>query len=103
MVTKLFIHLECCEGQSVVEYILLLAVVATLSLGIFKSDAFQDFLGPDSEFFNQLAKQQEYAYRHGLSADVEDDSSVDSPTHHTYKNNDTGLTRFYGQTDPYPQ
>jgi hypothetical protein len=89
------------KGQSVVEYILLLLVIVVLSNAVFKSDLFLDFVGPDSDFFQRLKVQTEYAYRHGVNHQIDDDSDYEGG-HHTYINPQSGLTRFFTNIDAYP-
>lgn len=89
------------KGQSVVEYILLLLVVVVLSNAVFKSDLFLDFVGPDSDFFQKLKIQTEYAYRHGVNHQIDDDSNYND-RHHTYTNPQSGATRFFTNKVAYP-
>lgn len=89
------------SGQSVVEYILLLFVVMTLVFTLVNSQAFQGIMGEDSEFFERLAKQQEYAFRHTHLLEINDDSSYNGP-HHSYLNPNSNRSRFFSDLNPYP-
>ena len=89
------------SGQSVVEYILLLFVVMTLVFTLVNSQAFQGIMGEDSEFFERLAKQQEYAFRHTHLIEINDDSSYTGP-HHSYLNPNSNKSRFFSGVTPYP-
>lgn len=53
------------KGQSTIEYIMLFLVVMTLTMTVFKSQAFQDFFGENSTFFEAIIKKIEYSYRYG--------------------------------------
>jgi hypothetical protein len=93
--------LRSSEGQAIVEYVMLLVVVSAFASIIFKSQTFQDYLGPNSNVFTSIAKRMEYSYRYG-SDDVEDPRNNDSYTtseHELYKIQ--GQSRFAGPEDPY--
>ena len=47
------------QGQSLVEYILLLGMLLMIGVSIFKSDQFKDIFGEDSSLFAKLRKQFE--------------------------------------------
>lgn len=83
------------KGQSAVEYILLLAVVVALTMGVFKSKAFQDFFGDDSAFFAELARGIESNYRYGLTLD----DTSDNPHPGFYV---SGGSRFFSGRNAYP-
>ena len=53
------------KGQSTVEYVLLLGVVALLVTAFLKSERLRSFLGPDGEMFEEYARYMGYTYRHG--------------------------------------
>ncbi len=53
------------RGQSTVEYIMLFLVVMTLTMSVFKSQAFKEFFGENSSFFEAIIKKIEYSYRYG--------------------------------------
>ena len=93
------------KGQTVVEYIFLLAVVVSLAFAIFNSPVFKRFLGKDSEFFAALRKVFMVSYRHGLyessivpKADPAEDYSGE---HSTYVGENG--TRFFTPTAPYEE
>lgn len=86
------------QGQSTVEYILLLAVVISLFSVVFNSAAFQNLLGPEGSFFQATAAKIEFSYRNGYPGDVRfrapNYSGLDSPT--------INRNRFFSPRDPYP-
>ena len=88
------------KGQSTVEYILLLGVIMMLTTGILNSDAFQNFLGPDSEFLTVMKNRMEYSYRHGQPG-TSDTTNYNSAQHDTYLA-PTGQTRFFLPEQTYP-
>ena len=88
------------NGQSVVEYILLLVVITSLVFAVFRSQVFKDFLGEDSSFFKSMKTQIEYSYRHGLLEKRADESDYGGD-HHSYINPQTGNTRFFGGKEQY--
>lgn len=87
------------SGQSTVEYILLLAVVMALFFSIFRSRPFQEFLGEDSTFFNNIAKRLALDYRYSVR--IPEDQNIDSsPTaNHPSFVDDSGKSRFFGYED----
>lgn len=91
-------------GQSLVEYILLLAVVSALSFTIFKSARFKQLFQGQAGFFAGIKKGMVYSYRYGLQykesegADMAFDYS--SASHDTYTKN--GTSRFFASQGKYP-
>lgn len=55
------------KGQSIVEYILLMAVIAVIVMTIFKTPFFRDFFSQDSKIFAKFRLQWEHGYRHAYS------------------------------------
>lgn len=90
------------QGQTTVEYILLLAVVISLFSLVFRSNAFQNLLGEDGSFFQGIAGKMEYSYRNGLPGNdrFTNPNYSNQATVPTYYNN--GETRFFSAKDPYP-
>jgi Flp pilus assembly pilin Flp len=87
-------------GQSTVEYVLLLAVVVSLFVSIFRSPAFQQFFGEDSSFFNAIAQKMRLDYRYGTNVTIDEDiGSGISTNHPTFAQPDGSASRFFG----YPQ
>ncbi|OFZ14390.1 MAG: hypothetical protein A2X86_05970 [Bdellovibrionales bacterium GWA2_49_15] len=91
------------RGQSTVEYILMLAVVASLAATILNSERFRKTLGKDSVLFNKFARTLEYTYRHGVYGTL-DDTPRSPPfgnEHNTYYKG--GQSRFYMSRTKYPE
>lgn len=90
------------RGQSMVEYILLLAVVISLAGVVFKSDFWLSYFGPEGKFDQVFRARMEYSYRHSLEGDA-----FYAPPNYQTKNHDSyfygGSTRFFIPTDPYPK
>ena len=87
------------KGQSIVEYILLLAVLFSIMAAVFNSRAFKNFLGDDAEFFEMLRKRYEYTYRHGRFGN---EDTTPQPQAVRGQNHDTYSGRFFTPADPYP-
>lgn len=90
-------------GQSFVEYILLLAVVGTLAVGILKNPKFKSLLDGTKGPIDQYQKQMEYSYRFGrLGIDPIDSFPYSSKTNPSYYNSELNKSRFYSPIDKYP-
>jgi hypothetical protein len=85
------------KGQGVVEYILLFAIVAILTLQVFKSKVFQDFFASEGSFMTQMRSYYEYSYKHAVSPSDSEMKSGNSNELDSY----TG--RFFGPNGPYPK
>ena len=91
-------HLGTERGQSTVEYILVLAVVVSLSLLVFRSNQFRGFLGENGTLTDIVKRQLEYSFRHGRPGETRfQRPNYGSGSHDSY----TG--RFFIGKDPYPQ
>ncbi len=88
------------QGQSLVEYILLLGMLLMIGVSIFKSDAFKNIFGEDSALFAKLRKQFEYEYRHGLSGNNDRTNESYGGEHESFFTG--GKTRFFSPETPYP-
>jgi hypothetical protein len=71
------------RGQSVVEYIMLLAVVGTLIVTVMNSALIKDLLGDSSSFFGEMRRYLEITYQYG-SYKKDDPSDNYSGIHDTY-------------------
>lgn len=89
------------RGQTVVEYILLLAVVVFVSMAIFRSSYMQDFFGEDGAFATAYRTELEYSYRFAIGGRGGINVQFSSPNHPSYKN--AGQTRFFGPKNGYPE
>ncbi|MFZ8999718.1 MAG: hypothetical protein ACO20H_00310 [Bacteriovoracaceae bacterium] len=90
------------KGQSAVEYILLLAVVMSLVMVVFRNQTFQHYMGPDSPYFQTLRKYIEHSYRYG-SPVVTGLSPLDSNGYsdqHTSYLSESGQSRFFTPLEP---
>lgn len=85
------------RGQSTVEYILVIAVVLSLTILVFRSNQFRDFLGENGRMTDIVTRQLEYSYRHGRPGDTRfTQPNYSSETHETY------FGRFFIGLDAYP-
>lgn len=93
------------DGQSTVEYIMLLVVVMGMGIAVFKSGPFQNLVGPNSSVFQVMAKKMEYSYRNGnnetIDSFAEGGSNYTTPVHEVYFNKNDGKGRFFGPTTGY--
>lgn len=104
-------QLRSQRGQTVVEYILLFSVAISLVLTFYKSAAFKRLFGEQGMLGNQIKKQNEFSYRHALSASgpsrvIPDDvprENRDGATHPSYADSANGGTRFFGPKSAYGQ
>ncbi|MEE2670557.1 MAG: hypothetical protein VYA54_02540 [Bdellovibrionota bacterium] len=85
------------KGQSTVEYILVLAVVISMSLLVFRSNGFKNLFGENGRFSDVYKRQMEYSYRHGRPGDERFRTpNYGSDQHDSYNG------RLFVGTDPYP-
>lgn len=100
--------LKTSAGQSVVEYILLLAVLSSLGVSLYNNKKFKDFVGGDKGFFLTLRKGIEYSYRYGrpFTVDVDSEDALNfnyqSNKHDSYFNPNESKSRFFSGTTAYP-
>ena len=88
------------QGQSTIEYLLLLTVCMLLIMTVLRSDAFRRYLGQDSEFFTLMRERFAYTYRHGR--DGVDNAQIDYNTPHSHPTySDGGSSRFFSGKDEY--
>jgi hypothetical protein len=102
---KDFLDLKNKKGQSMLEYILLMAVMTTIGMTLFKSKVFTDFMGPNSVFFDELRSRYAFTYRYGSPPTGNEDPTEGnsySNKHEAYFNGSTNETRFFTPVDTYP-
>lgn len=94
------------RGQSVVEYILLLAVLSALGFTVFNNARFKDFMAGKG-FFENIRKGMEYSYRYGRelksASDYERGSTFEytSYSHDSYYNTEKDQSRFFTGVNKY--
>lgn len=86
-------------GQSTVEYILLFAVVALLTLSAINSGPFKNFFGENASFFAQMRKRMEYNYRYG-SDGMADNFQSYSDNHDLYAEPSGARSHFFSPQGP---
>ena len=92
------------SGQTMVEYILLLAVVVSLVMTFLRSEMFNRYFGEQGNFGVAIKRNNEFTYRHayGGGVDVPRDTR-DGSIHPSYYDAEAGGgTRFFGGRQPYP-
>jgi hypothetical protein len=96
-------------GQSAVEYILLLAVISSLSYTVYNNKKFKSFLAGKDGMFAAMKKGISYSYRYGLEYSQEVAGSYDEKMQYEYTTNahDTyfkdGSSRFFTGVEAYPK
>ena len=104
--TKTFRFLKYSQsGQSVVEYILLVAVLISFVFLVFSSQRFKNLFGTDSEFSRSFANRLSCQYRFASSTMVNNCTNINrnyqGRIHPSYFPTG-GQTRFFGPRSPYP-
>lgn len=104
---QIYFFLKNRDGQSTVEYILLLAVLVSLSFVVLNNAAFKDFIAGNSGLFLTIRKGVEYSYRYGIPANSDTDFEgardfdLQTNEHALYYNSKEGASRFFTGPDPY--
>ncbi len=92
------------KGQSTIEYLLLLVVIASLAATVFNSDAFRNIFGKDSSFFAIMQRRIQFTYRHGLEGEKDDTFNYgDGSAHHSYFSQENSNSRFFLPLEGYGQ
>ncbi len=98
------------NGQTVVEYILLIVVAVSLVMTVYRSNTFKRLFGEQGEIGKKMKQQNEFAYRHAfygtgptgnMIQDIPRDNK-DVSIHPSYSEQGVG-TRFFGPKEPYGQ
>ena len=97
------------KGQTLVEYILLLAVAISLVLTFYNSEAFKRLFGSHGRIGLRIKQESEFSYRHAYGIDyaskeIPSDISPDNKdiaVHPSYWDPKNSGTRFFGPRDPY--
>ena len=90
------------SGQSAVEYILLMAMIASLFVTVFRSQAFSRFFGNNSGFFNAIAQRISLDYRYSTVIDAGDAiSGAPLPNHPSFAQPNGSSSRFFGYNNTY--
>ncbi len=94
------------KGQSVVEYILLLAVLTFITSIILRSQLFKNYMGQNSVFFSELRRQMVFSYCNPMGVYA---SSQETCVHNygsvldSYQGRENGDgTRFFIPAEEYP-
>jgi hypothetical protein len=100
------------KGQTTVEYILLFAVVVSLVITVYKSDAFRRLFGEQGEVGLKIKAQNEFSYRHAFHISGSEREPIpdiprenkDITIHPSYVDSSSANeTRFFGPKEPYGQ
>ena len=96
------------SGQGVVEYILLLAVITSISYAFYNNKKFKNLIKGNDGMFATMKKGMSYSYRYGrdyksdISFEEKMDFDYQTNKHDTYFNPDDGHSRFFSGNLPYP-
>jgi len=101
--------LKSAKGQGVVEYILLLAVVASITFIVFKDKNFKAFIKGDSGMFATMKRGMMYSYRYGR--DLQTAENYDAAMgfeyttnqHDQYLNKARNESHYFMGAEPYGQ
>ncbi len=89
------------SGQSVVEYILLLAVITSLAFTVYSNPKFKQFFG-ERGFFEAMRGRIGFAYRYGYEGnDPAEEFQYTNNKHKTYLNEESNSSRFFSPIDEY--
>ncbi|MBC7539583.1 MAG: hypothetical protein H7281_12235 [Bacteriovorax sp.] len=95
-------------GQTAVEYILLLAVISSLSYTFYNNKRFKSFLAGKDGMFAVMKRGISYSYRYGLdykkevSYEEKMDFDYTNNKHDTYYNAADNSSHFFSGTEAYP-
>ncbi len=90
------------NGQTMVEYILLLAVVMSLVVAMYKSKYFKNFFGETGQFATAFKAEMEFSYRNAYGARIPGQPlKYTDAKHPSYSG--PGASRFFTPKDTYPQ
>lgn len=92
------------RGQTMVEYILLLAVSVALVVTFYRSAAFQRYFGSEGRLGQQYKAEAEWGYRHAFIKGRTPESNQPKSTaseHSSYYSQERGSSRFFSASDPY--
>jgi hypothetical protein len=86
-----------------VEYIMLVAVLASLTFSIINSSAFKNLLGENSDFFTQTKEYIQFSYQHGRPKGNSDrpNRRISGQEHATYY--EKSDTHFFLPFERYPE
>ena len=93
------------DGQSTVEYLLLLAVVIAIVTAVFYSACFKERFGEGGRFARAIKDETQWNYRHGSPGRQAGNVPITYPnaTHPTYYNSSRSSSHFFGPVDIYPK
>jgi len=97
------------RGQTTIEYILLLAVIFSLVVTFYNSQAYKRLFGTKGQLGKKIKTQSEFTYRHAFYDPASDqtgtadlpENNKDIKLHPSYVEAGVG-TRFFGAKDAYP-
>lgn len=96
---------SCQKGQSVVEYVMLLAVVVFLASLVLKSPIVKGYLGANGKAINFFKDYMEKGYAYGFPYSPNYNYEHDESTglNPNYYNQSKGESRFFVPQESYPK
>ena len=85
---------------------MLMVVLISLGLAVFKSDRFNALFGENSSAFEAIARRIEFSYRygHGGAEDIyREGYGYGDSSHEGYNDTTAGKTRFFSPLEPYQE
>lgn len=92
------------KGQTVVEYILLLAVAVSLVVTFYRSETFRKFFGTQGQLGKMYKKDSEFGFRHAHLKPSTDETNTpknSAEQHASYWNQEKRETHFFGPKAGY--
>jgi hypothetical protein len=96
-------------GQTAVEYILLLAVISSLSYTFYNNKRFKSFIAGKEGMFAVMKKGISYSYRYGLEykQDISFEEKMEfdytNKSHDTFFSSKENQSHFFGGSEIYPK
>ncbi len=95
------------KGQSAVEYILLIAVIASVTFAVINNKKFKDFMKGDSGLFASMREGMMYSFRYGRDIRTAENPEqsfsfeYNSPNHDLYMIKGKNETHFFMGQEAY--
>lgn len=88
------------SGQTMVEYLMLIAVVVSITVGVLRSEFFVNLLGANGTLGTSYKLRMENSYRYATKVNEAVTIDYNSINHPSYYDG-SGSTRFFSGLEPY--